>query len=191
MSFSNEQFYDNKLHAHPANAGHTLANLPSYAAYPLHLDISPEITDSSKAVVFINASEGQEKAIAEGFSFYNEAEQILVQKVADNLLSSRLFPEDIGIISPYDQQVSQLKRKLKGYQIEIKTVDGFQGREKEVIIISLVRANSYGKLGFLKDYRRLNVAITRAKRKLIIIGHADTLNQDEVYHKFLQSIPSL
>jgi predicted DNA helicase len=191
MSFSNEQFYENKLHAHPANAGHSLADLPSYAAYPLHLDISPEVTESSKAVVFINASEGQEKAIAEGFSFYNEGEQILVQKVADNLLSSRLFPEDIGIISPYDQQVSQLKRKLKDYQIEIKTVDGFQGREKEVIIISLVRANSYGKLGFLKDYRRLNVAITRAKRKLIIIGHADTLKQDAVYNKFLLSIPSL
>ena len=74
--------------------------------------------------------------------------------------------KDIGIISPYADQVKLISERT---DIEVKTVDGFQGREKEIIIISTVRSNEYGQIGFLKDLRRLNVAITRAKRKLIII----------------------
>lgn len=72
--------------------------------------------------------------------------------------------------------------------IEVKTVDGFQGREKEVIIISLVRSNPDEEIGFLDDLRRLNVALTRAKRKLIVIGDANTLSSNETYKKFLQFV---
>ena len=106
-------------------------------------------------------------------------------------MGCRLFPEDIGIISPYEQQVNQLKEKLGDTGIDIKTVDGFQGREKEVIVISFVRANESGQLGFLTDYRRLNVALTRAKRKLILIGNAPTLRNDAHYKKLLERVTIL
>ncbi len=77
-----------------------------------------------------------------------------------------LKPEHIGVISPYDDQVPLLTDMLKDTGVEVKTVDGFQGREKEVIIVSFVRSNPEGNLGFLEDLRRLNVSITRVKRKL-------------------------
>ena len=91
--------------------------------------------------------------------------------------------KDIGIISPYADQVSLLKNKT---DIEVKTVDGFQGREKEIIIISTVRSNDKGKIGFLSDLRRLNVALTRAKRKLIIIGNKETLKTNPTYERLIE-----
>ena len=91
--------------------------------------------------------------------------------------------EDIGIISPYADQVKIIQENTP---IEVKTVDGFQGREKEIIIISTVRSNDNGNIGFLSDLRRLNVAITRAKRKLIIIGNIDTLITNPTYERLIK-----
>ena len=105
-------------------------------------------------------------------------------------MACRLFPEDLGIISPYEQQVNMLKTRMMGSSVEIKTVDGFQGREKEIIILSLVRSNNSGNIGFLNDQRRLNVAITRAKRKLIIAGHAATMLRHELYSRLYHSTGS-
>ena len=91
-------------------------------------------------------------------------------------------PKEIGIISPYSDQVNYIKSRT---DIEVKTVDGFQGREKDIIIISTVRSNKWGNIGFLRDLRRLNVAITRAKKKLIIIGNSQTLKHDETYERLI------
>jgi len=186
MSFSNKQFYANELRAHPSIARHTLKDLSGYSAFNMNPFIPKAVSDPDRPIVFMDCADGVESSLEDSFSYYNEAEISLVQQVADELLSSKLFPEDIGIISPYDQQVSRLKSKLRDYHIEIKSIDGFQGREKEVIIISLVRANNNGKIGFLKDYRRLNVALTRAKRKLVIIGHKETLMHDKLYAEMIE-----
>ena len=97
--------------------------------------------------------------------------------------------EDIGIITPYAAQVSLLISKLRGEEnlqnVEIATVDGFQGREKRVVIISMVRSNEQGEVGFLSDKRRLNVSITRAKQLLAIVGDADTLNGNEFLKQYV------
>lgn len=106
---------------------------------------------------------------------------------------------DVGLISPYKAQVQylrQLVRKdtfFKPYRslITINTVDGFQGQERDVILISLVRANEDGQIGFLNDLRRMNVAITRARMKLIILGDASTLTKHAFYKKLYEYISEL
>ncbi|MGJ3235711.1 IGHMBP2 family helicase [Marivirga sp.] len=187
MKFSNENFYQNQLKAHPSVAKHSLKDLPGFEPYPY---INPRVeatVNISKPVVFISCPEGAEEQLADSYSYFNQPEIELTKEVTDVLLSSRLFPEDIGIISPYEQQVSRLKSLLRDYHVEIKSIDGFQGREKEVIILSLVRSNTEGNIGFLKDYRRLNVALTRAKRKLIIIGNSNTLVSDPIYKSLIKN----
>ena len=105
--------------------------------------------------------------------------------VANDYLIAGVNEEDIGIISPYADQVKVIQEKTP---VEVKTVDGFQGREKEIIIISTVRSNDYGNIGFLSDLRRLNVAITRAKRKLIIIGNKETLKSNPTYERLIEFV---
>ena len=91
--------------------------------------------------------------------------------------------EDIGIISPYTDQVRLIKEKI---DIEVKTADGFQGNEKDIIIISMVRSNDKKNIGFLEDMRRLNVSLTRAKKKLIVIGNRETLENSDIYNEFFE-----
>ncbi|WP_296621729.1 IGHMBP2 family helicase [Marivirga sp.] len=188
MRFSNENFYDNQLKAHPTVANHSLKDLPGFEPFPYINPAIEKVLQTSKPVTFIACEEGTEAQLADSHSWFNLEEIALTKEITDALLSSRLFPEDIGIISPYDQQVSRLKAALKDYHVEIKSIDGFQGREKEVIIISLVRSNTEGNIGFLRDYRRLNVALTRAKRKLIIIGNPSTLRSNPIYKSLIENI---
>lgn len=188
MKFSNETFYESKLKAHPTVSKHTLADLPGFIPF---LSLKQQINEAlnpEEPIVFMDYTQGNEQQLPDSFSYYNLVEIRKVNELTDALLSSRLFPDDIGIISPYEQQVNRLKQRLANYGVEIKTIDGFQGREKEVIILSLVRANSEGSVGFLRDYRRLNVALTRAKRKLIIIGHMSTLKNDPIYKNLIASL---
>lgn len=189
MRFSNEQFYEGKLRAHPSVAHRKLSELTGFLKTPYLSAELEACVDDTSATVFIHV-QGDEARIEDSFSFYNEAEIMMAERVVECLMACRLFPGDIGIISPYEQQVNRLKNKLNQTGIEVKTVDGFQGREKEVVIISLVRSNHRGELGFLTDYRRLNVALTRAKRKLIVIGNADTLGQNTLYKNMIQTILS-
>ncbi|MBK9191165.1 MAG: hypothetical protein IPM77_06415 [Crocinitomicaceae bacterium] len=91
-----------------------------------------------------------------------------------------------GIISPYRAQVNLLKSKIEDQQTTIETVDSFQGQERDIILISLVRSNSENEIGFLKDYRRMNVAMTRARFKLIIIGDSSTMGSDPFYSDLLE-----
>jgi superfamily I DNA and/or RNA helicase len=102
--------------------------------------------------------------------------------------------EQIGIISPYAAQVRYISNEisadssLSGLDLEVNSIDGFQGQEKDVIYISLVRSNPAGEIGFVKDERRLNVAMTRARKKLVIIGDSSTLGQHPLFGKFLDHI---
>lgn len=95
------------------------------------------------------------------------------------------------MIAPYAAQVRLLRDLFAGGGPEVDTVDGFQGREKEAVVISLVRSNSQNEIGFLADRRRMNVALTRARRKLIVIGDSSTLGIDEFYREFFEYIESI
>ncbi len=146
---------------------------------------NPVINDTP--VVFIDTKGEFPEEIKKGSkSKYNPKEAKLVKEIVQKLLSTGILPEHIGVITPYKDHEEYLKKTLQ--DIEIHTVDGFQGREKEVIIISLVRSNPEEEIGFLDDTRRLNVAITRAKRKLIIIGDVKTLGKHEIYKKLIDYI---
>jgi superfamily I DNA and/or RNA helicase len=96
-------------------------------------------------------------------------------------------PEDVGIISPYKSQVKLINKNIEfAKEVEVKSVDGFQGREKNFIIFSTVRSNKHGNIGFLSDWKRLNVAITRCKIGLIVIGDEQTLAHDKVWKNYLR-----
>jgi superfamily I DNA and/or RNA helicase len=103
---------------------------------------------------------------------------------------------DFGIITPYRGQARLLRRLLKMQHyfrklkrhITVGTVDGFQGQERDVIVISLVRSNAEGQIGFLRDLRRMNVAMTRARMKLIIVGNAETLSRHKFYRALIEHI---
>ena len=134
---------------------------------------------------------GDELLSPDGASKENPAEAGWVAKILENLLQAGDLEEtNIGIITPYAGQVRAIRDALpeRNDSVEVHTVDGYQGREKEVIIFSCVRSNSDGIVGFLSDARRLNVALTRAKRGLIVIGDPDTLRNDETWASWLDYI---
>lgn len=168
MKFSNEEFYSNSLIADNSVANTLLKPLNAF----------------SKQVVEIVECSGVEDQFRESTSYYNKEEAQKVISFIEQLLLPpySLTPEQIGVISPYLAQVQYIRKNCQE-NIEIKSIDGFQGREKEVIIVSFVRSNSNGSLGFLEDYRRLNVALTRAKKKLILIGNWKTLKCSNQYYK--------
>ena len=100
------------------------------------------------------------------------------------LLEAGVLAGQVGVITPYRAQVRALRERLADVaSIEVDSVDGFQGREKEAIIVSLVRSNPAGEIGFLNDVRRTNVAFTRARRKLIVIGDSSTLSHHDFYRR--------
>jgi superfamily I DNA and/or RNA helicase len=98
---------------------------------------------------------------------------------------------EIAVIAPYAAQVRWLRQRAPHPELEVDTVDGFQGREKEAVVISLVRSNREGEIGFLGDRRRMNVAITRARRKLILIGDSSTLGGHPFFSDLLEYIESI
>ena len=132
----------------------------------------------------------------------NETEAELTLQVLQNYFErigkTRILNErlDVGIISPYRAQVQLLRQRVKKHEyfkpfrsfISVNTVDGFQGQERDIIVISLVRSNEEGQIGFLRDLRRMNVAITRARMKLIIIGDTSTLTRHPFYRKLHQYV---
>jgi superfamily I DNA and/or RNA helicase len=124
----------------------------------------------------------------DGESRRNPLEARLVQKRIERLLALGVQPADIAVITPYAAQARLLREMITAEGLEIDTVDGFQGREKEVIVISLVRSNPAGEVGFLSDVRRMNVALTRARRKLIVIGDSATLASHPFYARWLEYI---
>ncbi|RAP51813.1 MAG: AAA family ATPase [Methanosphaera sp. rholeuAM270] len=139
--------------------------------------------DDGKVLRFIDTSsmnDNKEEHQNDSKSFINRIEAKLCRELVENFVKMGVDADDIGIISPYADQVKLISENC---DVDVKSVDGFQGREKEVIIISMVRSNDNGELGFLNDLRRLNVAITRAKRKLVIVGNRNTLRYNKTYRK--------
>src|SRR6185436_8969928 len=113
----------------------------------------------------------------------NPQEAQLVAGKVRALLEAGLPPEMIAVIAPYAAQVRLLRELLPVPGLEIDSVDGFQGREKEAVVLSLVRSNTDGEIGFLADVRRTNVALTRARRKLLVVGDSATLSALPFYQR--------
>ncbi len=188
MNFSNKEFYNGVLKADESVADHTLVGL-------IDNDIGCESTvekslQPEPSIVFIDTAEmGAEERTREGStSKENPKEAKIVFSIISKLLELGMDPSDIAVISPYEDQVDRISREVDEKYLEIDTVDGFQGREKEVVILSLVRSNETGNIGFLKDVRRLNVSLTRAKRKLVVIGDSATVGYHETYSRLINYI---
>lgn len=167
MGFSNEWFYQNKLVAHEDNEHHAFNQVP--------------------ALRFVDTAGCgfNEEINEETQSYFNREEANLVRKIVQYLDATVLEEKSIGVIAPYKQQVVYLTDYLSGEKVEVQTIDSFQGQERDIIIISLTRSNESGEIGFLKEYRRLNVAMTRARKSLWIIGDSATLATDAFYNQLM------
>ena len=193
MRFSSDWFYGNLVESAPEVKYRSI----------LDLDIPMTWVDTSQFAV--EGLQFTEEFVGESFGRINKAEAELTllvleqnfQKIGkQRILDERL---DVGIISPYRAQVQYLRRLLKKREffkpyrslISVNTVDGFQGQERDIILISLVRANDEGQIGFLRDLRRMNVAITRARMKLIILGDASTMTRHPFYKRLYDYIEAL
>ena len=178
MAFSNGWFYDGLLQADESVADQRLA-----------------ISQNDPVVFVDTAGCGFEEKVHPAYrSRYNPEEAQILFEHLYQLLDHHLGLEypSIALISPYREQVIYLEDKvqedprLQDMPITVNTIDGFQGQERDVVYISLVRSNPKGEIGFLKDYRRMNVAMTRARKQLIILGDSATIGQDPFYQKFLE-----
>ena len=137
-------------------------------------------------LAFYNAA-GREQSDRQGTSKLNRREASAVATVALAMLKD-VLPSDLGVITPYAAQAAEIRRALRQsgvYDVEVRTVDGFQGREKDVILFSAVRANKRGAVGFLADERRLNVGLTRARRALLVVGCRATLSADPIWRALI------
>ena len=203
MQFSSNYFYDGLVESAPDVRFRSI----------LDMDIPMTWIDTSEFEKLMEKSEDPEKAkvsfkeefIGESFGRVNKAEAELTLLALQNYFSKigkqRLLDEriDVGVISPYRAQVQLLRRMLMKWeffkpfrrQISVNTVDGFQGQERDIIVISLVRSNDDGQIGFLRDLRRMNVAITRARMKLIILGDRETMTRHPFYRQLWQYIENL
>ena len=188
MRFSSDWFYGGQVQSAPQVRHRSI----------LDFDVPMEWVESA-------SEEWGEAFVGETFGRINREEAHLTMAILHRYLNKigrqRLLEEriDIGIISPYRAQVQYLRQLVKRddqlkplrHIISINTVDGFQGQERDIIIISLVRSNEQGQIGFLRDLRRMNVAITRARMKLIIMGDSETMTKHPFYHKLYEYIAAL
>ena len=200
MRFSSDWFYGGQVESAPQ------------IKYRSILDYDHPITwiDTSDKEPADTIEEGEdlnfkEQFVGESFGRINKAEaELTLLTLAEyftKIGKQRVLSEsiDVGIISPYRAQVQYLKKLIKKYEffkpyrrlISVNTVDGFQGQERDVILISLVRSNDEGQIGFLKDLRRMNVAMTRARMKLIILGNKDTMTKHPFYKKLWEYVEAI
>ena len=170
MCFPSRAMYGGRLRAHPSVAGWKIDDEP---------------------FLFVDtAGTGFEEGAPEGSdSRHNEGEAALVAREVERVLALGVAPGDVAVISPYDAQVQRLRQLLAvrvEEGLEVDSVDGFQGREKEAVVVSLVRSNDLGEVGFLSDVRRMNVAITRARKKLVVVGDSATVARHPFYESFVR-----
>ncbi len=186
MDFSSEEFYDGRLRADESVRRHTLEE------FELDFEGLDETTarvlEPREPVVFVDTAgrDAPELSREGSESRENPTEAEMAVGYAEALLDGGLYPRELAVISPYWDQVDRIRERLDREDLEIKTVDGFQGREKEVVLISLVRSNHEGSVGFLRDIRRFNVALTRARRKVVVVGDSATICNVPVFDHFLQ-----
>ncbi len=187
MGFSSAEFYESSLTADATVAAHRLTDLPGVALSPL-VEAPLEFIDTAGAGY-------DEELEPDGESRRNPAEAALVCRKVQALVAAGVAPADIAVIAPYSAQVRLIRDLLResgpdrddsDTGVEVDSVDGFQGREKEAVIISLVRSNREGEIGFLADTRRMNVALTRARRKLLVIGDSATIGGHPFYQRWLE-----
>ncbi|PLB43323.1 DNA polymerase alpha-associated DNA helicase A [Aspergillus steynii IBT 23096] len=187
MRFPSDELYESKLMAGDAVKARLLKDLP----YEVQ-----ETDDTKEPVVFWDTQGGdfpekaEDKEVGQkeallGESKSNEMEALVVGKHVDNLVQSGVRPEDIAVITPYNGQLAILSQMLREKYpgLELGSVDGFQGREKEAVVVSLVRSNEEHEVGFLGERRRLNVAMTRPKRHLCICGDSETISKGSGFLK--------
>lgn len=180
MGYSSAVFYENRLKAHPSVAHHTL-----FSADP--------------PLVFVDTAGCGFDEKTDGTSTSNPEEASLLFKHLTQLVLelAPIYPADnfptIAVISPYRQQIEVLKEQLLhspdlqvyAHKISVNTIDSFQGQERDIVYISMTRSNADSRIGFLSDIRRMNVAMTRARKKLVIVGDSATLAQDDFYANFI------
>lgn len=172
MEFPNRMFYNNKL-------------MVDNTVNDNYLNITLSKNDINYPLIFIDTTKqrkNEEQYYKKSMSPVNYLEVNIVTWFVNQYLEKNISEKEIGIISPYSNQVKEIKKKVS---VDVNTVDGFQGKEKDIIIISNVRSNLKKKIGFLDNPRRLNVALTRAKKKMIIIGNSDTLKNKGIYLKLI------
>ena len=175
MKWPSAELYADKLEAHASVAAHRLCDLPGVGA-----------TDETETPLWLidTAGCGFDEAVeTEGDSKLNDAEAGIVAAHIERLIAAGVVPGDIAVITPYNAQVDRLRARLEDVYpgLEIGSVDGFQGREKEAVVLSFVRSNERGEVGFLADDRRTNVAVTRARRHLALVCDSATVSR----HPFL------
>jgi len=169
MAFPSKQLYESKLVAHESNRGRSFQGLEPF-------------------VFFDTSGMGHEEELAPGSpSARNPGEAALVAKRVEALLALGLPPEELAVIAPYEAQVRLLRDLVTEKEVDVDTVDGFQGREKEAVIVSLTRSNQEGNVGFLADVRRMNVALTRARSRLEVVGDGSTVSNHAFYAAFLEA----
>ncbi|MCU0702773.1 MAG: AAA domain-containing protein [Fimbriiglobus sp.] len=184
MGFSNTEFYGGALAADASVIGHRLCDLPGVTASPA----------TDRPVRFIDTAGAgfDEEREEDSGSRHNPGEAERVVMVVRGWLAAGVPANVIGVITPYRAQVRKLRERLADVpMVEVDSVDGFQGREKEAIAISLVRSNPEGRIGFLADARRTNVALTRARRAVVMVGDSATLSHDSFYLRLIGHLDAL
>ena len=187
MRFSSDWFYGNQVESAPEVKYRSILDLDIPMTWIDTSDFQlPSEAAANSSLFTLHSSLFKEEFVGESFGRINKAEAELtllaLEQYFKKIGKARILDErlDVGVISPYRAQVQYLRRLFKKREffkpyrhlISVNTVDGFQGQERDIILISLVRANDEGQIGFLRDLRRMNVAITRARMKLIILGDA-------------------
>jgi superfamily I DNA and/or RNA helicase len=174
MAFPSARFYEDKLSAHDSVAEIQLENAKAFEPGLILAERCLDVIDTAGAGM-------DEEGAQKGTSLENPEQAALCARLVRALIAGGLAEKDLGVITPYAAQVAAIGRLL-GDEVdaglEVDSVDGFQGREKEVIVVDAVRSNARGEVGFLADARRLNVALTRCRRHLVVIGDSATLSSD-------------
>ena len=200
MRFSSDWFYGNQVESAPEVKYRSILDLD----IPMTWIDTSEFSENSENSDYSDIS-FKEQFVGESFGRINKAEAeltlLVLEQYFQKIGKQRILDErlDVGVISPYRAQVQYLRRLFKKKEffkpyrslISVNTVDGFQGQERDIILISLVRANDEGQIGFLRDLRRMNVAITRARMKLIILGDASTMTRHPFYKRLYDYIEAL
>jgi len=204
MRFSSDWFYGNQVESAPEVKYRSILDLDIPMTW-IDTSLLMELEEDKGKAEEDRIQLFKEEFVGESFGRINKAEAELTLLTLENYFKKigkeRILEErlDVGIISPYRVQVQYLRRQLKKKEwtkpyrhlISVNTVDGFQGQERDIILISLVRSNDEGQIGFLRDLRRMNVAITRARMKLIILGDASTMTRHPFYKKLYEYIEAL